>query len=501
MGVPSYFKTIIQSYNDILIHQTNFDSNVNNLFFDLKCLIHPRCRNLTIENEMLQKIGEYILQIIDIVKPKDLIYLAIDGVCPRAKIEQQRKRRFKSALEKKIWDTNAITPGTKFMSNLNKFLKKKFKNHKNIKISDSTIKGEGEHKIMEILKNQNNNDINIVYGLDADLIHLSLIRENNIYLLRETTEYNFEQVDCEFIYLDINILKKYLVKDIKRDYKISNQTTINDYVFLCFFIGNDFIHNSPMINIRYGGLDYLLEVYNSCQTYHSGYFYLIYENKLDLKNFKYFINKLCSKEKEKLENILNIRKNQEKKYLNIYENIYHSYKKKDLNDFTDEYITEFKNHLPVIDREDEKWVFKDFKNHNRRYYFYNKFLNKNYDPSFDDVILFEKKNICENYLESIVWTTNYYFDSNLSWKWYYRYHYSPLLEDLNDYLKNIDSLDVIKSDPESLEPKQQLLLVLPENSLYLNDNLKNEDYYYPKSFHTNTFMKRYSWEGYPVLPG
>ena len=70
---------------------------------------------------MLDTIYNYILKINDLVKPKDLIYIAIDGVCPRAKIEQQRKRRFKSALEKKIWDTNAITPGTQFMSNLNVF--------------------------------------------------------------------------------------------------------------------------------------------------------------------------------------------------------------------------------------------------------------------------------------------------------------------------------------------------------------------------------------------
>ena len=39
---------------------------------------------------------EQAKKIINIVKPKKLIYLAIDGVCPRAKIEQQRKRRFKS---------------------------------------------------------------------------------------------------------------------------------------------------------------------------------------------------------------------------------------------------------------------------------------------------------------------------------------------------------------------------------------------------------------------
>ena len=54
--------------------------------------------------------------------------------------------------------------------------------------------------------------------------------------------------------------------------------------------------------------------------------------------------------------------------------------------------------------------------------------------------------------------------------------------------------------PCPLKPQEQLLLVLPLNSLHLNDNLKNKDYYYPKGFYTNTFMKRYSWEGYPILP-
>ena len=58
----------------------------------------------------------------------------------------------------------------------------------------------------------------------------------------------------------------------------------------------------------------------------------------------------------------------------------------------------------------------------------------------------------------------------------------------------------IEKDLKPLSNKEQLLLVLPENSLHLNNNLKNDSYYYPKSFHTNTFMKRYGWEGYPVLP-
>ena len=152
MGVPSYFKNIISKYNEILIPQDIFNKNINNLFFDLNCLIHPTIHNLTDENEMNQNIYNNILKIINICKPKKLVYLGIDGVCPRAKIEQQRKRRFKSVLEKKIWDTNAITPGTKFMNTLNSELKSYYEDNKRILLSDSTEAGEGEHKILQYMK-------------------------------------------------------------------------------------------------------------------------------------------------------------------------------------------------------------------------------------------------------------------------------------------------------------------------------------------------------------
>ena len=84
-------------------------------------------------------------------------------------------------------------------------------------------------------------------------------------------------------------------------------------MFQVYIILKYFIHNMISINIRYGGLDHLLETYNSCQNDYSGYFYLIHENSLDLKNFKYFMNKLSEKDCEVLENILHIRENQEKK--------------------------------------------------------------------------------------------------------------------------------------------------------------------------------------------
>ena len=74
------------------------------------------------------------------------------------------------------------------------------------------------------------------------------------------------------------------------------------------------------------------------------------------------------------------------------------------------------------------------------------------------------------------------------------------MTDLNEYLKKVKTLDIIDINDISLTNEEQLLLVLPESSVYLNNNLKKESYYYPKKFFNNTLLKRYDWEGHPVLP-
>ena len=504
MGIPSYFKNIINDYKDILIQQDLFNKRINNLFFDLNCLIHPSCQGLTDEKEMYNNIYKNMIKIIKITNPKDLIYIAIDGVCPRSKVEQQKYRRFRSANENKIWDTNAISPGTEFMNNLNIFIKNQFKKYPvKIIFSDSTIPGEGEHKIMNYLKNKKNNDINIIHGLDADLIMLSMIKTNHIYLLRERTEYNIEELNSEYVYLDINRLKKYLIQDIKKDYiYLPNQNIINDYIFLCFFIGNDFIHNSPCINIRYGGLDNLLNIYNELQEDHAGLFYLIYNNKLDLENFKKFIQKLSLKENEYLNKILDIRSKQEKKFKNLYVDIYNKYIQNDLTNINEERLNEFNNHLPIIDRRVELKIFNKLDSWQRRYYMFQIYHHHDYNPSYDDILKINIENICENYLESFVWTSNYYFNDCLSWKWFYKYHFAPSIKDLNNYLQNIIYLNIIKEDKNPLTSDEQLKLILPEKSFnLLPKNIKPmPDYYYPKSFKTNFIMKRYFWEGHPILP-
>jgi 5'-3' exoribonuclease 1 len=141
------------------------------------------------------------------------------GVAPRAKMNQQRQRRYRSAAEaeslkqsmikkgdfipddKDIFDSNAISPGTEFMAKLSEHLKYlvqkkmetdlKWRNCKVI-LSGHDVPGEGEHKIMEFVRgrksqpNYNPNEVHCLYGLDADLIMLGLsVHEPHFILLRE----------------------------------------------------------------------------------------------------------------------------------------------------------------------------------------------------------------------------------------------------------------------------------------------------------------------------
>ena len=230
MGIPLYFKSIYDDYPEIIIDDIN---GLSSLFLDLNCAIHPCCRNIldnynsqqitkgTLEKKMINETINYIEFILTKVNPK-LLYVAIDGVAPVAKMNQQRLRRYKSVFEKKqinelkkelnislesnIWDTNAISPGTEFMNKLitqlNAYFKTLKEKNKNIDIifNSSYINGEGEHKILEYIRLNNIQNNIIIYGLDADLIMLAMAsHKNNVYLLREAIE--FGKI---LIYLKIN---------------------------------------------------------------------------------------------------------------------------------------------------------------------------------------------------------------------------------------------------------------------------------------------------------
>lgn len=62
------------------------------------CFLKNKVKPLT-EEQIIERVIEYLLELVRVANPKKLLYIALDGVAPRAKINQSRDRRFKSGVE------------------------------------------------------------------------------------------------------------------------------------------------------------------------------------------------------------------------------------------------------------------------------------------------------------------------------------------------------------------------------------------------------------------
>eukprot|EP01137_Pigoraptor_chileana_P008821 Opistho-2@56178 len=364
MGVPAFFRWLSNKYariivnaveeqprevNGVTIPINNAAANpmgveFDNLYLDMNGIIHPCThpedrpapRN---EDEMMAIIFEYIDRIFSIIRPRKVLYMAIDGVAPRAKMNQQRSRRFRAAREaqesaeeidkvrkelelngielppKKTshFDSNVITPGTEFMDHLAECLKYYVHDRLNndpgwrgvkVILSDASVPGEGEHKIMEYIRRQraspghNPNTRHVLYGADADLIMLGLATHEPYFtILREEFQPNqpkpcticgqmdHDMYNCqgkakvkqgehdqvaavksrkEFITIRLHILREYLEKELHMTglpFQFDIERAIDDWVFMCFFVGNDFLPHLPSLEIREGAIDRLVTIY------------------------------------------------------------------------------------------------------------------------------------------------------------------------------------------------------------------------------------------------
>ena len=371
MGVTAFFRLMTIKYPEILNkfledktttvdgQEIPFDATRPNpngvefdcLYLDMNGLVHPCCHPEgreapKTEHDMCLAVFRELDRIFKAVRPRKLVFMALDGVAPRAKQNQQRSRRFKAAREAKeaeedkeklrndflkmgkvppprkkaSWDHNVITPGTAFMDTLSKYLR--FYIHtrlthnpawKDVTIifSDSNTPGEGEHKIMEFIRLQrvkpgyDPNLKHVIHGLDADLIMLALAtHEANFFILREEVIFGGKRTERRVMrtalakkaiaagttnsnmgdsfddhddliadrkpleILSVSILREYLAHEFRNDafssplpFPYEFERVVDDFVFLCFFVGNDFLPHLPSLDIREGALDLLMDLY------------------------------------------------------------------------------------------------------------------------------------------------------------------------------------------------------------------------------------------------
>ncbi|TVU26806.1 hypothetical protein EJB05_29370, partial [Eragrostis curvula] len=387
MGVPSFYKWLVGKYPNIVVPAREDDSDAgegpgngvyHNLYLDMNGIIHPcltastrRTRHSRVEiqqvcppttfDEVFQAMFEYMdrldlphRQANQAALPGCRLNPFLYGVAPRAKMNQQRSRRFKAAKDAKdaaieekllrekftaqgkevlpretneVSDPNVITPGTEFMEKLSTALEYYIRARlnsdpgwKDIKVilSDSNVPGEGEHKIMSFIRAQRsceNYDPKTRHCLhnqksDADLImlalashepHFSILREdvleiqpeNCIPLAKEfvKTEESSRKYrgwfpraiegrirgktpNKSYQFLNIWVLREYLELDLKilnPIFKTDVEKLVDDFIFICFLTGNDFIPHIPSLEIREDAVDLLIEVYKTNFNKMGGY--------------------------------------------------------------------------------------------------------------------------------------------------------------------------------------------------------------------------------------
>ena len=303
MGIPSYFSYIIKNYSNIIrkFKDVNDDSKIDHLMMDCNSIIYDAYRIIENDNKILpielsvveplliKYVLDKIRHYIQFISPKHTVFITFDGVAPFAKMSQQKTRRYKTEFSKiiesqqvdniintsqSLWNTTAITPGTPFMTALRNSIHSEFKgqerkyNLDKILISCSDEPGEGEHKLFENIRTDICADETVaVYGLDSDLIMLSIFHlqyTDNIYVFREVPEFkSILPADHKFepdekLFLDIKSLHLSIFEEMGSGNK---EQSVNDYIFMCFLLGNDFLPHFPCLNIRTNGIRNLMGLY------------------------------------------------------------------------------------------------------------------------------------------------------------------------------------------------------------------------------------------------
>ncbi|KAJ1987701.1 exonuclease II Exo2 [Coemansia spiralis] len=288
MGVAGFMRWLHQQFPMACRMVTRIESHRKpySLFIDLNGTLHQSARQA---NGDVAAISEAIDHLVSLVKPQNLLYLAIDGVPPRIKEQLQRARREKFAIQPSKsnikFNSYAITPGTQWMrqveAHLKEFIERKRQSDTawrklRVVFSGCRDPGEGEQKIIEYLcKAEQRPDYHYVWSNDADTVLLSLgTHVSNIILINERQIFGVGAYTVTDIgQLKDRILEKYAPQDMDATDE-AKRIVIDDLIFMTFFAGNDFLPPIYSVNTADGtAIDTLWTLYSklpsSCRNLHT----------------------------------------------------------------------------------------------------------------------------------------------------------------------------------------------------------------------------------------
>lgn len=521
MGVIRFFPYLQKTFPESLLRLSKdkqlaeIGVEIDNFMIDLNGVFHacaqevykygngkPRTRllggsarippnNYAQQIKLFERICVEIEHLRSIVKPKKHLVLCVDGTAPIAKQCQQRSRRFKSAKErtqaetdgttpKDSFDSTCITPGTKFMDHLTKYIdwyiRKRITEDPEwqaIKVifSNEKVPGEGEHSLVQFARNNDPDESYCIHGLDADLIMISLgTHIRNFYVLRED-QY---QIPGDFYCIDIkgvyDRISEIMCWNTDSKHTFDATSAVNDFIFLAFLIGNDFLPKMPSIEVWNRGLDMIIEsykevgfAYGHITYYHNSKCVMFHKIPLMV-----LMGEISKFEKDMLEEKID-------SGVQYFEDLL----LEKSTSYTEEGLTSVD-----IDEYRRSWYATKFP---------------------QDV---SQKQVVHEYLKGMQWVLNYYTYGVPNWTWRYPYSYAPFAHTIAECISSYKP--IVFKDPGSPNlPFQQLLCVLPPKSAYLLpsplDKLLTDPnspirHYYPDDFDVDLSGKRKEYEGVVQLP-
>lgn len=526
MGIPSYFFQILRTHGERFIGSKK---KVGRLFLDLNCCIHG-CKNRVLkeygdskldskfEERVIKEVIRTIIRFCKETSPIELLWIAVDGVVPVAKMKQQRERRLKAIHSReKIrmirdrygkeplaeWDSNQITPGTPFMLRMCDSIKKNLSKIKistgvkNIHMNGVRNPGEGEQKIFEYMRNEPNNTNDyedVVYGLDADLIILSILQTTHqtgsISLLREKQEFGrltkTEDGEDELLRFRVSEFAKIIPSYWGGVSGAPIKRLLYDYIILISLMGNDFVPHTPSLTFRSEGIERVIDAYRAVGKH-------IVNDKMSIEwmVIRDIFTRLAEHERDVLEHDEEITEKIRHRISAGQVPFKHAIKddpmEQDIAAMDWEHIQEIPCFFP------KKQGFR------KRYY--SGMKGKGCIWSSNDKMI---KSIVTQYLMSVEWCWNYYNGNDVPMEWYYPYVSGPLLEDL----KNItDEVDIkFKKIMTDIPSDVQLICVLPQQShekCMSRETLKKTKEcadLYPIEYDSWSYGKRHEWEQEGFLP-
>lgn len=449
MGVISFYAWITRTYGSVIKYykaSEKVQTNIDCLSLDMNHIIHSAAQKVygygkcdvgvpdPTYNKVYEHVAEEMDMLIEMVQPKQMLVIAIDGVAGMGKMYQQMKRRYKAVANDKF-NSASITPGTDFMNQLNEYMKLHIRQcqrtkwrHLNVLYSSPNVPGEGEHECMSVIR-ERRRMTHCIYGADADLIMLMMVNAVNGYVLRES---HYDQGMYEFV--DVSFLRR----------RIGMRPL--DFIFTCFFVGNDFLPSIPNLAILDGGIESILKISKSLT--------IVEKNRtFNRRGLRDFLVQLADQEETMLQTRINA-----------------------THYFEDNLVQASGGNLVK----------------------YKELYHEEYFPNENDL-----NNAVHEYLRGLWWVLLYYTRGMPDWTWYYPYTHAPFISDCIPALATVQF--EFKKYTKPLHPLEQLALVLPPQSFHLLPKKlqslpKKIPEEYPTEYTVDYRGKRYEYEGVVILP-